>query len=581
MGRWEAKLGLPTLAASTWGDVTPPQTRCGASRQPPAQGWVPPRAPSVGVGVASSPTARRGTSLSLALALAALASSPLAAEDGANPAPTPQKDAAASQGSGAEATDAEAGPPDVAVELQASPTREPHRDAAPAREEDSPQAFEETSGWDADASFFEEYRLRRTSNALGHPGPLDEPLAAEDQIDQRLRLLSDAQVEGASGRFRAVFSGALWWDLGGSPEAGSPNLLASQYDEHQPWVAPYALSVEWRHYGMLDHLRVGRQDAEHGMPLTFDGGSVAFEPLGRPVQLFAFGGQTVHFFETSPGLLEDWVGSAGAVVRPSRALSFEFDARIVRDTLEDRETAEREPVTTHSYGVNAAARTEAIVARLYARAIDEVPSHAGGRMQLAITDWGFGVDSRIDLQLVTLGEIVESENPFFSLLGTSLPNARFVFESWKELSLGEEALSTLHAGWRGRQLLGGDERPFNRNSGAVYVHARFEDLVQQGLFAAMSAEWNYVPGAMDSEWLLTLGGSAGYSGVALKTEVGTYYQQYKINYYQRAEELRDARTVYGSLGYRVAEWLELRARYEFEIVDRYLESYFLSARQDF
>jgi hypothetical protein len=81
--------------------------------------------------------------------------------------------------------------------------------------------------------------------------------------------------------------------------------------------------------------------------------------------------------------------------------------------------------------------------------------------------------------------------------------------------------------------------------------------------------------------LLALGGSAGYNGVTVKTELGTYFQQFKINYYQQAEELHNARTIYGTVAYRLATWLELRGRYDFDIFDRYLQSFYFSARQDF
>jgi hypothetical protein len=146
--------------------------------------------------------------------------------------------------------------------------------------------------------------------------------------------------------------------------------------------------------------------------------------------------------------------------------------------------------------------------------------------------------------------------------------------------LGDTTLS-LHLGWRERQLINAAERAFNRNTGGVYLMARLDDLGRRGFFVSGTAEYNYVPWSHPHDWFLALGGSTGYTGEAVKTEVGTYFQQFKILYYQRAEELLNSRTVYGSVTYRVATWLELRARYEFEILDRYLQSFFFSLRQDF
>ncbi|HEY5961023.1 MAG TPA: hypothetical protein VIV60_30915, partial [Polyangiaceae bacterium] len=192
-----------------------------------------------------------------------------------------------------------------------------------------------------------------------------------------------------------------------------------------------------------------------------------------------------------------------------------------------------------------------------------------------------GLDARVVAQVTTLGEIVESENPFFSLLGPSLPHARFRFEVWKGFRIAKQTNLSFHVGWRGRQLINHAEQPFNRNTQAIYLHTRLDDMFEKGLFLGGTVEYNFTPQALAGERLLALGGFAGYHGGDVKTEVGSYFQQFKINYYQSAEELHNARTVYAMLSYRLAAWLELRARYEIDIFDRYLQSFYLSARQDF
>lgn len=443
------------------------------------------------------------------------------------------------------------------------------------------EGLEGDGDWRASLSMLEEYRLRRASNVLVDPGQLGVPIAPEDQTDQQLRLQTEAQIEGADGHFRGVLSGVLWNDLDGRPQRGTPNLFVTQYADRQPWVAPYALWVEWHDAGVLDHARVGRQDAEHGMPLTFDGASVGIRPMGPPLLLFAFGGQTVHFFETIPGLLENWVGSTGAVIRPSPSVQLELDGRIIREQVPVFDTGQRFVVTDHSYGLAASTRTDSVFAKLYVRGLDAELSHAGGAIRFHPVSLGFGIDARIDTQLATLNEVAESENPFFSLLGPSLPYARYLFEAWKELELGGEALWSLHAGWRGRQLISDDPQPFNRNSGGIYLHTRFDDFLLRGLFVGATAEYDFVPGSTDESSFVILGGSTGYRGSTLKAEVGTYYQRFKVNYYQRAEELEDARSVFASAAYRLADWLEVGGRYELEVIDRYLESFSLTARQDF
>lgn len=427
----------------------------------------------------------------------------------------------------------------------------------------------------------EEYRLRVAHDVLPATGPLASAPAANQTVDHRLRLLADGQITGGDDHFLALLSAGLWLGLQSPPAAGSPNLFATQYDYAQPWWTVSSLSAEWNNAKALEHFRVGRQAAEHGLPLTFDGASVGLHPIGPRLSVFAFGGRTVHFFEAGAGLLENWVASAGVTWRLIESLTLEVDSRLIEDRVPTEDGTEHVPVRNHSYGLMAAHRSDSTYAKVFVRGLDEQLSHVGGALGMDFPSIGMGVDGRVQSQLVTLGEVVESENPYYSLLGPSLPYLKLRLETWKELKLGEETTLSLFLGWRVRQLIRGSEQTFNRNTGGIYFQTRLDDLAQKGLFVGGSAEWNYVPRSLGQEWWLALGGSAGYSGKAANTEIGTYFQQYKIVYYQRAEELLNTRTVYGLVTYRVAPWLEFRARYEFELLDRNLQSFFLAMRQDF
>jgi hypothetical protein len=437
-----------------------------------------------------------------------------------------------------------------------------------------------SNGWHAASSFFEEYRLRIAHDALSASGPLGSAPATNQTADQHLRGLADVQLSGPDDHFLALASAGLWLDLDHRPAPGTPSIFATEYDYAQPWWVVYSLSAEWHDYRVLEHLRVGRQATEHGLPLTFDGLSVGVRPLGPGLSLFGFGGRTVHFFETGAGFWENWVASVGTTLRPTPNLSLEIDSRLIQQGVPNQDGSARTQVRNHSYGLTASHRSDTAYAKVFVRGLDERASHVGGALQMSFPSAGMGIDSALHAQLVTLGEVVESENPYFSLLGPSLPYVRLRLEGWKEVALGDTTLG-LHLGWRERQLINAAERPFNRNTGGVYLLARLDDLVQRGLFLSGTAEYDYVPWSHPHDRFWALGGSTGYTTQAVKTEVGTYYQQFKILYYQRAEELLNSRTIYASMSYRLASWLELRARYEFEILDRYLESFFFSLRQDF
>jgi hypothetical protein len=433
--------------------------------------------------------------------------------------------------------------------------------------------------WRAEASLLEEYRLRIAHGVLPESGPLGSAPARNQTVDQHLRSLVDARISGADDHFLGLASAALWLDLDRRQAAGTPSLFATEYDYRQPWWTVYSLSAEWHDMKALEHLRVGRQASEHGLPLTFDGLSFGVRPLDPTLSLFGFGGRTVHFFETGAGFWENWVGSGGVPCRPTPSLRLEVDSRLIQQGVPNQDGSARVRVMNHSYGIAAMHRSDNTFAKLYTRGLDQRLAHVGGALDMSFPSVGMGIDGGLHAQLVSLGEVVESENPYFSLLGRSLPHVRIKLDTWKEIALGETSLG-LHLGWKERQLTAGTERPFNRNTGGVYFLARLDDLWQRGVFVSGTAEYCYVPELPLRNWFLTFGGSTGYTGKSVKTEIGTYFQQFKVIYYQRADELLNTRTVYGSVTYRVAPWLELRGRYEFEILDRYLQSFFFSMRQD-
>jgi len=463
--------------------------------------------------------------------------------------------------------------PSVALGQKHAPQRE-------RTDERAKPADDGPSSWRADISLGEEYRLRVAEPPLvGATGALGEPSAPRRTIDQDARFLVDAEVTGPEEHFRSLLSGALYWDLDGAARPGAPNFFAEQTDPDGVWWAVYNLSVEWANSGQLDYVRAGRQTSEHGLPITFDGLAIEGRPFGRKVSLFAFGGQTVHFFETQPGLLENWVASVGTTLRPDARLHFEADWRTLQDRAFSTEK-QADTVLTHSYGLTAAKRFDDVSSKVFVRGLDNQLSHLGTVLVVAFPSARMGFDVRGTGQLVTLGEVAESENPFYSMLGPSLPNVRYRFEAWKEFGLDRLTTLAFRLGWRGRQLIGYAERPFNRNLGGLYFQTQFDDLGTKGLFLSGIAEWTFRPGQGWHDSFLVLGGSTGYGGGSVKTEVGTYYQQYKVRYYQLVDELQDTRTVYGMLAYRLLPELEFRARYDFELLDRYVQTMTIGLRQN-
>jgi hypothetical protein len=432
--------------------------------------------------------------------------------------------------------------------------------------------------WSGELSLVQEYRLRTAGSGMDSTsGVLGAPAAA---TDQDLRLTLDGQGRGYHDHLQGQVSAALWYDLDGHVATGQPDVFGEISDYQQPLIVVYALSAEWRRSLPLEYLRLGRQASEHGLPITFDGGSLGLRLWERKLSLFGYAGRTIHFFEAQPGLFENWVACAGAGYRPNQNLRLEFDSRFEHDTVLSQETRERVWVYAHSYGLALSTRFEESWAKVFVRGLNRSASHAGAALRLFFPSIALGIDAQANAQLRTLGEISETENPFYSLLGPSLPNLRTRLEVWKEIGLGPLTVLNLRAGWRVRQLLRGAESPFNRDFGGIYFQSELSDLAVKGLFATGILEWNYVPWSLTRDSFLAVGGSAGYTTRRIKVEAGTYYQRWKVTYYRDVEELQDARTIYGSAGFRALPWLEVRARYTVEIVDRTIQSVFLSLRED-
>lgn len=421
----------------------------------------------------------------------------------------------------------------------------------------------------------------------------------EDESDHDLRLYVGAGIRDRQDRFSGNLALGLWWDVDGLPEEGAFTTLGSLRDGEAISPEVYSLYGEYHANfasggkSLVRLARVGRQTSEVGLPATFDGASLRLRPIAPHLDVFAFGGRTVHFFEEDAGLFEDWIASAGAEIRPVRSLRLVLDYRL---EMQDQTTAasteddddeggvSRKSVTDHGYGL-AAWYKPASWARLKlsGRGLTDQFSHVGGAGRLFWEALSMGVDFKVDAQLVTLNEVNELLNPYFAILGKSLPNTRWKADIYKDFltSAGDYAL---HLGWAGRAVLEGEEGPFNRNFGTLYFLASATDIGIKGPFVSVLAEAHFTgmtPEFDGSEGFLTVGGSAGYEDKGLKAEAGTYYQRYKYQYYRQAEEISDVRTIFGSVGIKLTDWLKAQVRYEYDQFDWDVHSVYFSLTQSY
>lgn len=448
-------------------------------------------------------------------------------------------------------------------------------DAAPVEAAATLDPPREDHWLDAWAFSDEAYRLRGASaDADGRFGGFDHDA----------RWLFDTGARALDGRLGLDVSGALFWDIDGA----SPPGLASVHDARGP-VDFFVDTLELRasHDVWLRRASVGRLTVQEGWPTTLDGAALALAPIGTSELtwiVFGSAGRTVHFFEVGEegdDWFEDWAASIGSDVIVDQRLKLQVDYRAL---LEDGPPGIAQ-APTHSYGAAFWARVDEVaMLQLFGRGLDDAVSHVGARTHAAWlrwAPWSFGVDGELVQQVATLGEIVEGQDPFFAILGPSLPHVRGFVDAYAGRDL-DVLTATLHLGASGRQRLAGAGGPFNRNAARVYAAADADDVdvgVVDGLFASAIASYDLATDA-DDLTVLALGGAVGWSTELFRLRAGTSWDRVKYTYYRDVTELTDVRTIFAGAQWRPLRALRIGADYRVEIADRVVHTAQLGLAHD-
>jgi hypothetical protein len=424
-------------------------------------------------------------------------------------------------------------------------------------------ASPEPGAWTFHIDALEEYRFRYgTAVEASGTGELSTPgLPAE--YDHDARLLLQGGVRDGRDAFSAEFSLALWGDLDGRPAAGSSHQLGSMFDaDDYFWIDVYGLAAQYRTDGVLALARAGRQTSEFGPPVVFDGAHVSLRAAGPTLEFFAFGGRTVHFFEAGDvDIFEDWIGSAGVVVRPLRGLRFELDYRFLQE-----DTVLVDELRQHDYGLNAWYRPlDWVFLKAWVRGIDDQVARTGLLAKLEWFDQEAGLTLSADAQPVTMRGLAELDDPYFNVLGESLPHVRARAELYKAFTT-DVGVYALHAGWSGRILLDDEPTRFNRDFGRVFLLATASDIGVRGPFVSLVVEYNYThQDDFGDDGLFAVGGGVGWDRDPIRAELSSYYQRFKYDYFRDVNEVADVRTVAADVRWRPWRFLSVRARYELEL----------------
>jgi hypothetical protein len=422
-------------------------------------------------------------------------------------------------------------------------------------------------GWTVRGGAREDWRLRSQTD----PGA----------SDQKAHLVLDLGADHPGDRLS--FTGALdaWWDLDGRPPAGSvANGLQTVWDGKNPWIDVLALAVDWRPDGVLRRLRAGRQETGWGLPTTFDGVSALLRPGGPDLELFAFGGRAIHFFQVEAGDFEDWIASAGLAWRAAHWLRLELDYRFTRGRVELAGAPEAVEVS-HGYGLTARWRAgDAARGRVFVRGLDTSVAHFGAAVGAELP-WELQLQATGYVQPVTFrGDVSELQNPYFVTLGESRPFARGGLDLSRTFLSGAGVFG-VQAGWQGRVVLSGAEGPFNRSFGRAFAVASVTRLAGTGLFASVTGERVGEDAALSGNGLWAVDGAAGWERGGLRAELGSAYQRWQYIYYQTAEEVADVRSLWAEVRWRVTRAVSFRARASRDVSSSVLHTVFVGAAQSF
>lgn len=278
------------------------------------------------------------------------------------------------------------------------------------------------------------------------------------------------------------------------------------------------------------------------------------------VEIAVFGGRAQHFFDLG-GVLDDWLASAALVVRPLPDLRLDLDYRFQHEVV-----ASGRSLANHAYGLRLRWRWRDVIhLSAQVRGVDAAVARAGLYLGVVSSPQDLGFDLRFDVQPMRLHELNDDDDPFTAMLGPSLRHLRGVADLWKGFQTGAGHYA-LHFGWAGRILLGEQPTAFNRTFHRVYVRAEGHDVGVKGLFASVVGEYHFDAAGVgrDPPGELAVGGAIGYDGARVRVEAGTAWQRFKYRYLQEAEEIDSVRSGWLDLRVRPVQWLDLRARYEFE-----------------
>ena len=361
----------------------------------------------------------------------------------------------------------------------------------------------------------------------------------EGEDDHDLYSLLGATVgDPEEDPYSAYLLGRVSWDVDGDQgDEDSPFFSLEDTYDHSLNGRVYEAYLDLNDTG-LDLLRFGRQ-ALYETPayVRFDGAALSTERAGEDDhELGAYGGRTVHEYESSPE------GDAVYGAYASNSMWKGGRTRLDYMHLEDEQQLGDERDDLWATQVQQVFGREVRLESGYSW-LEGAPREFDARATWLPYEAGWLVQGSYYALLQTEGSLAEEIDPFFDTLQEYFP-----------YSLSRLLVSkTFETGW---SLEGGadlrdvddseDEGEFNRDYERYHLTSTIEDFVVEDLALALTGDYWTSDGSDTNSWGVDLTRELSEK---LRGSIGSFYQLYK-NDFLLDEEREDVRTYYVSLRWR-------------------------------
>ena len=331
------------------------------------------------------------------------------------------------------------------------------------------------------------------------------------------------------------FYGRLAQDLDGDGSEGDfdPfNDVDSSYDSALTGRLYHLYATFRPECGLVEQVRIGRQDVDGGYPFLVDGVHVTTAPRGRAeFQATAFAGLPAHLFESSPE--GDFIGGLGVAFRPWVDADARFDWVWVKDENEYYGTPE-----SHLYTFELRQKVSAYASgRVWYEQVDSHPREAGVSGLSYLPEHDVALRGSFRSQLDDENSLAYDVDSFTALLVTLRP----YWDAHASASKGFDNGVTLEGGVTARGLwLDDDEGEFNREFARFYATVSRECFPRRDVTLSLTGEYwashdDVFSGGLDVTWK---------ASECFRLSAGIDYALYRTDIYSGTERF-ESYGVYG------------------------------------